>query len=58
MRIAVFSDIPGNSVGLQAVFAQLKAQAPPNAIYALGDFLAIGPGADDVIELLVEHDVR
>lgn len=58
MRIAVFSDIHGNSVGLQAVFAQLKAQAPLNAIYALGDFLAIGPGADDVIELLVEHDVQ
>jgi hypothetical protein len=58
MRIAVFSDIHGNSVGLQAVFAQLEAHAPLDAVYALGDFLAIGPGAEDVIELLVEHDAR
>lgn len=58
MRLAVFSDIHGNIVGLKAVFDYIQKHEPVDYYYALGDFLAIGPGTEDVIELLVAHNVR
>ncbi len=58
MRIALFSDIHGNVVGLQAILARLDHLGGADVLYALGDFLAVGPGAEDVIELLLERHVR
>ncbi len=58
MRIALFSDIHGNIVGLQAVLARLDQLQGADVLFALGDFLAIGPGTEDVLELLVSRQVR
>lgn len=58
MRIALFSDIHGNIVGLQAVLNRLDHLGGADVLFALGDFLAIGPGAEDVLELLVARQVR
>jgi predicted phosphodiesterase len=52
MRLALFSDIHGNSVGLRAVLDHLAAQGGADAVYALGDILAPGPGAEDVLDML------
>jgi predicted phosphodiesterase len=58
MRIAVFSDIHGNIVGLNAVFADLRRHEPIDYYFALGDFLAIGPGTDDLLALLRKYNTR
>lgn len=58
MRVALFSDIHGNIVGLEAVLAKLDALGGADVIYALGDFLAIGPGHEDLLALLVARGVR
>lgn len=58
MRLALFSDIHGNIVGLQAVFAKLAELGGADMIFCLGDLLAIGPGTEDVLELLHKHQTR
>jgi putative phosphoesterase len=58
MKIALFSDIHGNIVGLEAVLARLDQLGGADVVFALGDFLAVGPGTDDVIELLVSRQAR
>ncbi len=58
MRIALFSDIHGNIVGLHAVLARLDQLGGADVLFALGDFLAIGPGADDLLDLLMTRHVR
>ncbi len=58
MRIALLSDIHGNIVGLEAVLAQIERFGGADYLFALGDFLAVGPGADDVIDLILKHNIR
>lgn len=58
MRVALFSDIHGNTPGLRAVLTDLETQGGADQVYALGDMLGGGPGTDEVIELLLEHDVH
>src|SRR3712207_7755981 len=58
VRVALFSDIHGNIVGLEAVLARLDALGGADVIYALGDFLAIGPGPEDLLELLLARRDR
>jgi predicted phosphodiesterase len=58
MRIALFSDIHGNIVGLEAVLAKLDQLGGADVIYALGDFLAVGPGHDDLIDMLLGRGAR
>lgn len=58
MRIALFSDIHGNSVGLHAVLQHIAHVGGADVYYALGDILAPGPGAEDVIELLAQYQTR
>ncbi len=58
MRIALFSDIHGNIVGLQAILKRLDQLGGADVLFALGDFLAIGPGAEDVIDLLLAREVH
>lgn len=58
MRIALFSDIHGNVVGLREIFSWLKTYGGADVIFALGDYLAVGPGGDDLMELLLENNVR
>jgi predicted phosphodiesterase len=42
MRLAVFSDIHGNPLALNAVLADLERQGEIDAYWVLGDFVAIG----------------
>lgn len=58
MRIALFSDIHGHITGLKAVLARLNEQGGADQIYALGDIVGGGPGAEDVIDLLLEHNAQ
>ncbi len=58
MRIALFSDIHGNIVGLKAVLNHIDHLGGADIYCALGDILAIGPGAEDVIELLHKYQTR
>lgn len=58
MRIALFSDIHGHITGLRAVLARLQQLGGSDAIYCLGDYIGGGPGLDDVIDVLIEHNVR
>jgi predicted phosphodiesterase len=58
MRVALFSDLHGNVIGLQAVLARIDQLGGADALFALGDFLAVGPGGDDLIDLLLSRQVR
>jgi predicted phosphodiesterase len=58
MRIALFSDIHGNNLGLRAVFAHLDAQGGADICVAAGDLVAGGPGGDEIVELLLERETR
>lgn len=42
MRIALLSDIHGNSLALDAVLADITAQGPVDAYWVLGDFAGLG----------------
>lgn len=56
MRIALISDIHGHVTGLKAVLARLKWLGGADLLCCLGDIIGGGPGLDDVVELLLEHD--
>jgi predicted phosphodiesterase len=58
MRVALFSDLHGNIVGLQAVLARIDQLGGADVIFALGDFLAVGPGGDDLLDMLIARQVR
>ncbi len=52
MRIAILSDIHGNSVGLDAVLADIKHRGGVDAYWVLGDLCAIGFDPIGVLERL------
>lgn len=52
MRLAVFSDIHGNSVALDAVLADIEWQGGVDAYWVLGDLVAFGPDPVGVLERL------
>jgi predicted phosphodiesterase len=54
MRIAVFSDIHGNRVALDAVLADIRARGGADAYWVLGDTVAIGADPVGVLERLAE----
>ena len=58
MRVALFSDIHGNTLGLRGVFAALEREGGADMICAAGDLVGGGSGTDEVLELLVERGVR
>lgn len=58
MRVALFSDIHGHITGLRAVLARLAQLGGADVVYALGDFVGGGPGVEDVLDLLLEHQVK
>ena len=53
MRIALFSDIHGNAVALDAVLADVDAQGGVDAYWVLGDLVAIGHDPVGVLERLI-----
>ncbi len=54
MRVAVFSDIHGNLVGLDACLADLHGQGGADAIVAAGDLCLDGPKPKKVLQRLEE----
>lgn len=52
MKIAILSDMHGNSVALDAVLADIEAQGGVDAHWLLGDFAAMGPDPAGVIQRL------
>lgn len=57
MKVALFSDIHGNTPGMNAVLARIDALGGADVVYAVGDFFG-GPGAEDVLDTLVDRKVR
>ncbi|MEM9776229.1 MAG: metallophosphoesterase family protein [Chloroflexota bacterium] len=53
MRVAIFSDIHGNSVGLDAVLADIEAKGGVDHYWVLGDHVASGPDPAGVMERLL-----
>jgi predicted phosphodiesterase len=54
--LAVLADIHGNSMALQAVFADLDAQGGADHTLALGDLAVFGPDPVGVLALLQERE--
>jgi predicted phosphodiesterase len=52
MRIALLSDIHGNTVALDAVLNDLRRQGEIDAYWILGDLVAIGPDPVGVLEVI------
>lgn len=52
MRVAVFSDIHGNSIALDAVLADISARGGADAYWVLGDLVAIGADPVGTLERL------
>ena len=52
MRIAIFSDIHGNVVALEAVLAHLRRTIAPDALVVAGDLVADGPRPAEALALL------
>ena len=52
MRIALFSDIHGNAVALEAVLADIVRWGQVDEYWVLGDLVALGPEPIRVLELL------
>jgi predicted phosphodiesterase len=52
MKIALLSDIHGNSVALDAVLADIQAQGGAEGYWVLGDLVALGPDPVGVLERL------
>lgn len=56
IRIAIFSDMHGNSAATEAVLAAIDAEAP-DAIYNLGDLVGYGARPNETIALIRERDI-
>jgi predicted phosphodiesterase len=52
MKLAVFSDIHGNLVALDAVIADVKAIDDVDTVWVLGDLAAFGPRPSECIQRL------
>lgn len=55
MKVGVISDLHGNISGLKAVLAHLDAMGGVDRLVAAGDLVGGGPGAGDLLDLLVER---
>ncbi len=52
MRIAVFSDVHGNPIALDAVLADVERQGGADGFWVLGDLAAIGPDPAGAVDRL------
>jgi predicted phosphodiesterase len=52
MRVALLSDIHGNSIALESVLTDIAGQGGANAYWILGDLVALGPDPIGVLEQL------
>jgi predicted phosphodiesterase len=56
MRIVLFSDIHGNAVALEAVLAEIRREAAPDALFVAGDLVLLGPRPAEALALLRSID--
>jgi len=56
MRIVLFSDIHGNVVALEAVLADIRREAAPDALFVAGDLVLLGPRPAEALALLRSID--
>ncbi len=56
-RIAIFSDLHGNSAATEATLAAIDAAAP-DAVYCLGDLVGYGARPNETIALIRERDIQ
>ena len=56
MRIAIFSDIHGNVVALEAVLDAIQREAAPDALFVAGDLVLLGPRPAEALALLRSLD--
>jgi len=52
----LFSDIHGNVVALEAVLAEIRRQAAPDALFVAGDLVLLGPRPAEALALLRSLD--
>lgn len=52
MRIVIFSDVHGNAAALEAVLADIRTHAAPDAIFVAGDLVLNGPRPAEALALL------
>ena len=52
MRIVIFSDVHGNVVALEAVLAEIRRTAAPDALFVAGDLAMVGPRPAEALALL------
>jgi putative phosphoesterase len=55
-RIAIFSDLHGNSAATEAVLAMIDAESP-DAVYCLGDLVGYGAKPNETISLIRERGI-
>ncbi len=55
-RIAIFSDLHGNSAATEAVLAAIDTEGP-NAVYCLGDLVGYGAKPNETIALIRERGI-
>lgn len=51
-KVAIVTDVHGNSPALEAVLKDIDGQSDVKHIYCLGDMVAIGPDTNEVLEML------
>jgi predicted phosphodiesterase len=56
MRIVIFSDVHGNVVALEAVLADIRREAAPDALFVAGDLVLLGPRPAEALALLRSID--
>jgi predicted phosphodiesterase len=56
VRIVLFSDIHGNLVALEAVLADIRRHAAPDALFVAGDLVLFGPRPAEALALLRSLD--
>src|SRR5215475_7628463 len=56
MRIVIFSDVHGNVVALEAVLAEIRRTAAPDALFVAGDLAMLGPRPAEALALLRSLD--
>jgi putative phosphoesterase len=56
MKVAIITDVHGNSSALRSVLEDIDRQSDISHIYCLGDMVAIGHETDEVLELLFSRD--
>jgi predicted phosphodiesterase len=56
LRIVIFSDVHGNAVALEAVLADIRREAAPDALFVAGDLVLLGPRPAEALALLRSLD--